>query len=128
MWQRMHPHGETPPHRRVLAIEAEAARRQEAALKAQADDGWTVVVRGKGRNKGAAGLSVRGAGVSKDAAAKAAAAKKAVAGIDDFYRFQKKEKARNGASGLSSCTQETKHTLLSHCTSYNSVVGAAPQV
>lgn len=42
-------------------------------------------------------MSVRGAGVSKDAAVKAGATKKAMTGITDFYRFQKKEKARNGA-------------------------------
>lgn len=53
--QEQHPHAafgvkvssKYPPHRRILGIEAEAARREEDALKSQADEGWTVVVRGK---------------------------------------------------------------------------------
>ncbi len=50
----------------------------------------------QGRNKGLSGVSVRGAGVSKTAAAQAAATRKTTVVVEDFYRFQKKEKARNG--------------------------------
>lgn len=42
-----YPPPSPPTHRHIIKLEAEAKQREQEALRAQADDGWTVVVRGK---------------------------------------------------------------------------------
>ncbi|KAI7841347.1 hypothetical protein COHA_004965 [Chlorella ohadii] len=76
--------------------EAEDAARRAAALKANEEEGWTVVQRHKGRKKNASASGVTVAGVA-GAAAAAQLAEKAKKDHThaDFYRFQQREKRRN---------------------------------
>lgn len=79
---------------------AEAAK-AKARQAAMAEDGWTVVVRSKGRKRTREedGMTVMTGGASGAAAqAQAAAASKkgsADQQLSDFYRFQRREKRRN---------------------------------
>lgn len=79
----------------VVAFEEEEERRRAAALAAQQEDGWTVVQRHKGRKRNVGSTGVTVAGVAA-AAAQAQAAAKQNAAFGDFYRFQQREKRRNG--------------------------------
>ncbi|PRW59855.1 ribosomal RNA-processing [Chlorella sorokiniana] len=76
--------------------EAEDAARRAAALKANEEEGWTVVQRHKGRKKNASASGVTVAGVA-GAAAAAQLAEKAKKDHThaDFYRFQQREKRRS---------------------------------
>lgn len=81
----------------VAAYEEGEAAKEKQKKANMSEDGWTVVVRQKGRAKttGEGGASVRGGGVSAAAALKMkkAAEKKAVE--SDFYTFQQRDKRRN---------------------------------
>lgn len=81
----------------VASYEEEEAAREKQRKANMTQDGWTVVVRQKGRAKTTeeGGASVRGGGVSKGAALemKKAAEKKAVE--SNFYTFQQRDKRRN---------------------------------
>lgn len=82
-------------------------REQAAAMEAE---GWTVVVRHKGRKKNIGENGVRVSGVSK-AAAQAAAAGKQQQQLDNFYRFQKKDRMRNELLELRERFEEDKRRL-----------------
>lgn len=78
----------------VESHEEEEERKHQQKLSAMAEDGWTVVVRSKGRAKTTeeGSMSVRSGGM-----AAAAAKAKQVAGLpveDKFYRFQQRDKRR----------------------------------
>eukprot|EP00798_Chlamydomonas_sp_ICE-L_P006719 gene6719-3390_t len=81
------------------AFDAEEERKQKEKLAAMAGDGWTVVVRSKGRSKtkeGADGIATRSGGVAASQAAAHAALKKDKGSeFNNFYRFQKREKQRS---------------------------------
>eukprot|EP00879_Flechtneria_rotunda_P007287 GHRR01007644.1.p1 GENE.GHRR01007644.1~~GHRR01007644.1.p1 ORF type:complete len:243 (+),score=85.44 GHRR01007644.1:1304-2032(+) len=87
----------------VEAHEAAEAARVAARQAAMADDGWTVVVRSKGRKraKGVGGVSTVSGGIAAAAAsvAHAAAEAKQVKQANNFYRFQQRDKRRNGELG-----------------------------
>lgn len=61
----------------IESIHAQVARKERARQEAMGGDGWTVVVRSKGRRKtkDAGGITVQSGGVAAAAAASAAAAK-----------------------------------------------------
>jgi hypothetical protein len=80
-----------------------------------AGDGWTVVVRSKGRKRArdSGGVATVSGGVAHAAAAAAAEGKKDQK-YEDFYRFQQRDKRRSGGRrgagaqrvcGLSPCTR-----------------------
>ena len=81
----------------VAAYEEEEAAREKQKKTNMAEDGWTVVVRQKGRakTKEEGGASVRGGGVSQAVALemKKASEKKEVE--SNFYTFQQRDKRRN---------------------------------
>jgi hypothetical protein len=74
----------------VAAFEAEEERKERARTQAMAEDGWTVVTRGKGRAKTTeeGGMTVRSGGVAQAAARAKGDAKGGVKIEDEFYRFQ----------------------------------------
>ncbi|GFR53035.1 hypothetical protein Agub_g15727, partial [Astrephomene gubernaculifera] len=91
------------------------ARERQAAM---GGDGWTVVVRAKGRKRTReeGGVTVVTGGVAAGAAAAAAAAaakegEKAAQGRGDFYRFQRRERRRNELVELRQRFEEDKRRL-----------------
>lgn len=76
--------------------EAEEERRKAQALAAMQDDGWTVVQRHKGRKKNTSESGTATVGAVAAAAARAAAQKKTPAAHADFYRFQQRDRRRQG--------------------------------
>lgn len=97
------------------AAEAERQREREAAM---AEDGWTVVVRAKGRakTKQRGGATVMTGGVAPAAAQAAAAAAAASPGAGarphaDFYRFQRRDKRRDELLELQNAFQEDKKRI-----------------
>ncbi|KAG1679952.1 hypothetical protein FOA52_007016 [Chlamydomonas sp. UWO 241] len=81
----------------VAAFEAEEEQKERARTQAMAEDGWTVVTRGKGRAKTTeeGGMTVRSGGVAQAAARAKGDAKGTVQIEDAFYRFQAREKRRS---------------------------------
>ncbi|KAG2496503.1 hypothetical protein HYH03_005328 [Edaphochlamys debaryana] len=83
------------------AFDEEQERRARERQAAMGEDGWTVVVRAKGRKRTReeGGVTVQTGGAASNAAAAAAAAaaaKDAKTGqLGDFYRFQRRERRRN---------------------------------
>ncbi|GAX84464.1 hypothetical protein CEUSTIGMA_g11884.t1 [Chlamydomonas eustigma] len=79
-------------------FEAEEEKKEKQRRTNMAEDGWTVVVRNKGRARTteADGMTIKSGGVASAAAeeAKAKAAKQAES-REDFYRFQQRDKRRN---------------------------------
>ncbi|EFJ17932.1 hypothetical protein SELMODRAFT_420728 [Selaginella moellendorffii] len=77
---------------------ADYEEREEQARKerqvAASGDGWTVVTRQKGKRRSADATS--GIAVGAVHAAVAANAEKKTQGLDDFYKFQKRDSHRNG--------------------------------
>lgn len=76
----------------------EEEQQQKAKLKesAMAEEGWTLVTRGKGRAKSKTenGITAASGGIALPSA-QAAAKRKAPASLANFYRFQKREQRRN---------------------------------
>ncbi|GLC33919.1 hypothetical protein PLESTB_000817900 [Pleodorina starrii] len=81
-------------------FDAEQERKARERQAAMGEDGWTVVVRAKGRKRTREedGVKVMTGGVAVNAAAAAAAAAAKddkAGGLGDFYRFQRRERRRN---------------------------------
>ncbi|EFN54303.1 hypothetical protein CHLNCDRAFT_53102 [Chlorella variabilis] len=94
--------------------EAEEERRRAEAVKAQEEDGWTVVQRHKasGRKKNASATGVTVGGVAgAAAAAQLQAATKKDATHADFYRFQQREHRRNELLNLRQRFEEDKKRI-----------------
>lgn len=79
------------------AYEEEEQRRKEEALRAMEDDGWTVVQRHKGRKKNVSATGVTVGAVAANAAL-SRKEKKQETVHTDFYRFQQRDRRRNGES------------------------------
>ncbi|KXZ54941.1 hypothetical protein GPECTOR_3g110 [Gonium pectorale] len=82
------------------AHDAEQERKAREKQEAMGGDGWTVVVRAKGRKRTReeGGVTVQTGGVAASAAVAAAAAAAKESQADqrgDFYRFQRRERRRN---------------------------------
>lgn len=88
----------------------EQARLKAAREAAMSDDGWTVVSRHKGRkkNKDSGGTVVAGAAA---AIAAEQAANKKPQHLDDFYRFQSREKRRDELLELRKKFQQDKKRI-----------------
>ncbi|KAF8072922.1 Rrp7a [Scenedesmus sp. PABB004] len=97
------------------AHEAEAAAREAARQQAMAEDGWTVVVRSKGRKRArdVGGVSTVSGGVAAAAAAaaRAAAETKQSKQAENFYRFQTRDKRRNELMELRQQFEEGRKRL-----------------
>lgn len=96
----------------VAHWEEEEAARQREREAAMAGDGWTVVVRSKGRKRAreAAGVSTVSGGIAQ-AAAQAAAEGSKGKPYEDFYRFQQRDKRRNELVDLRTRFQEDRKRI-----------------
>mmetsp|Transcript_42556 Transcript_42556/g.51701 ORF Transcript_42556/g.51701 Transcript_42556/m.51701 type:complete len:266 (-) Transcript_42556:135-932(-) len=96
------------------AAEQQKAEELAAAAQAEADDGWTVVMPKKGRQKtrdGEGGTAVGSISAAKTASIGAQAAEKDAkrkAQLRDFYRFQRREQQRDNLMELRQKFEEDK--------------------
>ncbi|KAF6266678.1 ribosomal RNA-processing protein 7-domain-containing protein [Scenedesmus sp. NREL 46B-D3] len=97
------------------AHEAAEAAREAAQQAAMAEDGWTVVVRSKGRKRArdVGGTSTVSGGIAPAAAAAArtAADAKQAKQADNFYRFQQRDKRRSELMDLRQKFEEGRKRL-----------------
>ncbi|KAG2432773.1 hypothetical protein HYH02_012905 [Chlamydomonas schloesseri] len=98
------------------AFEAEQERKAREKQAAMGEDGWTVVVRAKGRKRTRedGGIKVQSGGVAANAAAAAAAAAAKdgkEGGLGDFYRFQRREKRRGELEELRQRFEDDRRRL-----------------
>ncbi|KAF5831389.1 ribosomal RNA-processing protein 7-domain-containing protein [Dunaliella salina] len=98
----------------VAEHEEEEARAERAQQAAMAEDGWTVVVRSKGRKrtKDSETGAIQSGGMAA-AAARAMAQGSKGAPLEDFYRFQQREKRRNELVDLRIKFEEDRHRIQS---------------
>ncbi|KAJ9523337.1 hypothetical protein QJQ45_005382 [Haematococcus lacustris] len=96
----------------TAAHEAEEERRAKERQAAMGGDGWTVVVRSKGRKKSKedGGVATQSGGVALAAAQASAAATKALP-VQDFYRFQQRDKRRSELLDLRDQFQQDKKRI-----------------
>ncbi|WIA09053.1 hypothetical protein OEZ85_008467 [Tetradesmus obliquus] len=97
------------------AHEAAEAAREAARQAAMAEDGWTVVVRSKGRKRAreVGGMSTVSGGIAPAAAAaaRAAADAKQAKQAENFYRFQQRDRRRSELMDLRHKFEEGRKRL-----------------